>query len=82
VDLPLALTQEALAEYEQLWREDNPGKEPDRKTLADEARRTLNAVQLVYRPITADRRAEYEKLVKWKYDSNPTRNPQSEHLLL
>ena len=47
----MQLTDEALREFEDLYKRQNPNKEVSKEELIDMATRTMRAVKLVYRPI-------------------------------
>lgn len=57
----MRITDEALQEFEVLWRQDNPGKEISREELADMATRVALAVELTYRPIPREKARKFKK---------------------
>lgn len=58
------LTEEALHEFESIWRKHHPGQAITPTQLAAQAALVLRAVQLVYRPIPVDKERLYQKLVE------------------
>ncbi len=48
------LTKDALSDFEDIWRASNPGQEISPQELYEQAKRVIQAVALIYRPIPAN----------------------------
>lgn len=57
----MRLSDEALKEFETLWRQDNPDEEIDKERLREIATRVMHAVELTYKPITQEKLERLEK---------------------
>lgn len=58
----MRLTDEALKEFEALWRQDHPNEEINRERLREIATRVMHAVELTYHPIPKEKLERFEKL--------------------
>ncbi len=58
----MQLSDEAINDFEKLWKEDHPGKEISRQDLIEIATRIMRAVHLVYKPIPKDKLDIYRKI--------------------
>lgn len=56
------ITEQALSEFEQIWRKENPNTEISQQELLESAIRTLRAVELVYRAIPKERADLFNQL--------------------
>lgn len=45
------ISKQALEEYKEIWRKENPGKDIDDQTAMDEAVALLTLMDTVYKPI-------------------------------
>lgn len=45
----MRITEQALSEFEALWREENPDKQIGKQELLDMATRLLHVVEIIYR---------------------------------
>lgn len=57
----MRLSQEALKEFEELYRQDNPNEKITREELLEMATRVLRIVELVYKQIPKDKEKEFRK---------------------
>lgn len=58
------ITDAYLKDVEEIWRDEHPGQEPDKKVIFDIALRTMNAVRLFYRPIPTHDAHKYFEILK------------------
>jgi hypothetical protein len=55
------ISKQALQEYKEIWRKENPGKDIDDQTAMDEAVALLILMDTVYRPVKKEWLDKYKK---------------------
>ena len=60
----MKITEEALKEFEALWRQDHPNEEISKAQLLEMATRVMRAVELVYRPIPPEKVGRFLQIQK------------------
>jgi hypothetical protein len=58
------ISKQALEEFKEIWRKENPGKDIDDKTAMDEAVALLTLMDTVYRPIKKEWLEKYKEGVE------------------
>lgn len=57
----MKLTQEALKEFEKLYRQDHPNEKITKEELLDIATRVLRIVELTFKPIPKNKAKKFRK---------------------
>ena len=55
------ISKQALEEYKEIWRRENPGKDIDDQTAMDEAVALLTLMDTVYRPVKKEWLDKYKE---------------------
>jgi len=60
----MKLTNQTLKEFEEIWRQENPGERVNKQQLLEMANNLLNIVETIYKPIPKEKICKYNQIIQ------------------